>query len=287
MKVLVTGASGLLGHDIAKVFSENHEVHALQGRKELDLTDTSASMHFIAREQPDLIIHSAGFRMVDDAEREQEKTIAINVLAAKNMALAAEKQGIPLVHVSSDSVFNGETERPYHEYDKPDPVNLYGYSKMMAEQEVRTYCRKHFIIRVPLLFGAHGHPETNYIYRMKEQLEQGKEIEYTTDQLCSPTYCIDVANAILKMVQTDYYGIYHIANKGTASRYEFYKTCAELLGLDTKKLKPILQAEKPARRAKNTMFSSIAFKNTFHMELPEWKSSLAQCIHEILETNVR
>ena len=281
MKTLITGASGLLGSDLARVFREKHEVIALEGRKALDLTDARAVMDFMMERRPELIIHSAGFRMVDEAEQHRNRTLAINTFATKNIALAAAKLDIPMVHISSDSVFDGETDVPYNEYDPPNPINVYGYSKWMAEQEVRTMHRRHFIVRVPLLFGANGHPDSNYIRIMWNKLLAGEKISYTTDQLCSPTYCVDVAREIMVMCETEFYGTYHIANTGVASRYEFYSECARQLGCDTGLLVPILQKERSAKRAKNTMFESIAYPNTFHRTLRDWHEGLRECMEEL------
>lgn len=283
MKVIITGVSGLLGADIARVFEREHEVIALKGRKELNLTDAQAVMEYMLEKKPDLIINCAGFRMVDAAEEQRRMTYAINTFGAKNAALAASKLDIPLIHISSDSVFDGETEVPYHEYDKTNPINTYGRSKLMAEQEVRAVCRKHFIIRVPLLFGANGYTHSNYIYMMMEKLEAGERITYTTDQMCSPTYCVDVAEELLNMADTEFYGTYHIANTGTASRYNFYSACAAGLGYSVNHLVPILQKDRSAKRAKNTMFDSIAYTNTFHRTLRSWQDALEECLEEIKE----
>lgn len=283
MKVIVTGASGLLGADIARSFERaGHEVTALMGRRVLDLSDASAVTAFIGGIAPDLIVHSAGFRMVDAAEEDPAATYAINILGARNIALVCRSLDIPMIHISSDSVFDGETQRPYCEFDRPNPVNVYGYSKLMSEQEVRTHCRKHFIIRVPLLFGALGHCESNYIILMANQLKKGEQIEYTTDQLCSPTYTKDVGDVLVEVAKSNFYGLYHIASTGTATRYSFYMRCAELLGLNANLLVPILQKDKPARRPKNTLFSSIAFQKTFpQLVLGDWEPALVQCIEEI------
>lgn len=281
MKVIVTGASGLLGADIARVFAKEHEVIALKGRKELNLTDAQAVMEYMEGHKPDLIIHSAGFRMVDAAEEQRRMTFAINTFGTKNVALAAAKLDIPMIHISSDSVFDGETEVPYHEYDTTNPINTYGQSKLMAEQEVRAIHRKHFIIRLPLLFGAEGYTHSNYIFMMMDKLDAGEKISYTIDQMCSPTYCVDVAKELLVMAKTEYYGTYHIANTGIASRYDFYSACAAGLGYSTDQLIPILQKDRSAKRAKNTMFDSIAYTNTFHRTLRDWHEALDECLEEI------
>ena len=279
-KVIITGASGLFGSYLTKVFDTEYKVVPLLGRKDLDIIDTQKVMTYFENEKPDLIIHSAGFRMVDEAEKLREKALTINTFGTKNVALSASRLDIPLIHISSDSVFDGNTKQSYSEYDPTHPINAYGYSKMMAEQEVMRYHRKHFIVRVPLLFGTLGNPQNNYLNIMIEKLSKNEIMEFTTDQICSPTYCKDAADAILKMTKTDFYGLYHISNQGKASRYEFYKKCAELLNLSTDNMIPILQKNRLAQRPKNTVFSSIAFKNTFNLELRDWNEALTECILE-------
>jgi dTDP-4-dehydrorhamnose reductase len=283
MKVLVTGASGLLGADIARSFSRRgNEVSALMGRKELDITSAADTITLICDKKPDIVVHSAGFRSVDDAEKNAVMTFAVNSFGSKNIALACEKLQIPMIHISSDSVFDGERDTPYNEYDKPNPVNIYGYSKLLAEQEVRLYCRRHFIVRVPLLFGALGHTKNNYICIMDGKLARGESVEYTTDQLCSPTFTKDVGEALAEIADSEFYGIYHLANEGQASRYSFYKRCAELLGHDTALIKPIKQREKLVRRPKNTLFSSISFRLTFPaFKARNWEVALEECIAEL------
>ena len=283
-KVVVTGASGLFGSYLCNVFGDEYNVVPLLGRNALDITDTKKVISYFEKEQPDLIIHSAGFRDLDEAEKFRERTITVNTFGTKNIALVASKLDIPLVHISSDSVFDGDTDEPYNEYDKTNPINVYGYSKMMAEKEVMNYHRRFFIIRLPLLFGALGSPERNLIKTMAEKIERNEIVECTTDQVCSPTYCKDAAKVVLEMTRTDYYGLYHVSNQGKASRYEFCKKCAEFLNLPTDKIVPVLgrdKQERTAKRAKNTVFSSIAFKNTFNLELRNWEEALAECISEM------
>lgn len=279
-KVMITGVTGLFGSYLEAAFKEKYEVCSVMGRSQLDVSCTEDVFKFIENEHPDLIVHSAGFRMVDEAEQNPEKVLLINAFGTKNIALASEKLGIPLVHISSDSVFDGATDKPYNEYDRTNPVNMYGYSKLMAENEVMRYHSKYFIVRVPLLFGVLGHKESNYIYIMADKIKKNETLTYTIDQICSPTYCKDAAEAIVKMSETNYYGVYHIANTGTASRFEFYKTCAEILKLPTDKMLGVPQREKLAKRSKNTMFSSITFKNTFGIELRDWRIALEECLKD-------
>jgi dTDP-4-dehydrorhamnose reductase len=241
-------------------------------------------MAFVSEKAPGLVVHSAGFRMVDAAEEDPETTYSVNALGSKNVALACQRLEIPMMHISSDSVFDGERERPYTEFDRPNPVNVYGHSKLMAENEVRIHCRRHFIVRLPLLFGALGYIESNFLFQMIHRLKKGERLEYTTDQLCSPTYTKDVGETLARMAGSEFYGVYHLANEGEASRYSFYSYCAERLGFPTDSIRPVTQQAKPARRPKNTLFSGIAFKNTFpNLVLRDWRSAVEECVAEVKE----
>jgi dTDP-4-dehydrorhamnose reductase len=278
MKVIVSGASGLLGEDIVNVFEEKHEVIPLMGRKSIDITNTRLLVDFIEKEKPDLIIHSAGWRNVDDVEKNKDKAFLINTLGTKNMVLGAKKIGCPIVYISSDSVYNGEKGEPYNEFDFPCPVNTYGYSKLKAEEMVYTLYDKYFIVRVPLLFGAKGHKESNIIISTWEKIKNNEKVYAPTDQLCSPTYTKDIAEVLLEMVKTDFYGLYHLTNEGIASRYDLYKAFAEYKNLETSLVIPSKSDMKYARRPKDVTFKGLAFNNTFGIRLDKWQVALKRCI---------
>lgn len=282
MKVIVTGASGLLGQDIADVFKEKHDVIELKGRKFINITDTKEVVSFIKQQKPDLIIHSAGWRNVDEVEKNKEKALLINTLGTKNIALGAKASNSLMVHIGTDSIFDGKKKEPYTEFDQPCPVNTYGYSKLKAEEMVTSLLDRFFIVRVPLLFGAKGKKEDNLIYSTWEKLKNGEKIYAPTDQVCSPTYTKDIGDVLLNMVQTEYYGTYHLSNEGLGSRYDLIKTIAELKGLDTDNVIACTSDRKFAKRPKNTAFNGIAFRNTFGVVLSDWKNALKRCIETML-----
>lgn len=281
MKVIITGASGLLGEEIADVFSQEHEVIPLKGRKSIDISKTEKIISFIRNESPDLIIHSAGWRNVDECEKNREKALLINTLGTKNIALAAKSVNCPMVHISTDSVFDGKGDTPYTEFDRTNPVNVYGYSKLKAEEMVISILDKFFIIRVPLLFGSKGKRDNNLIYGVWEKLKKGEQIYASTDQVCSPTYTKDVADVLLKVVKTEYYGIYHLSNEGLGSRFDLMKEIAKLGGMSSENIIPCKSDKKYAKRPKFTAFNGIAFKNTFGIMLDDWKKALKRCIEEM------
>jgi dTDP-4-dehydrorhamnose reductase len=280
LKSLVTGSSGLLGWEIADAFeASGHQTVRLMGRKSIDITNAPEIIGFIEKEKPDVIIHCAGFRDLDEIEKNEAQGFTLNTFGTKNIALSASRTGSKLIYISSDTVYDGEKKTPYHEYDLPNPVNVYGKSKYMAEQEIFSLCQKYFIIRTAWLFGLKGHRENNVIFTLIDKINAGENIQASGNQFCSPSYTFDIAKALVAVASTEYYGTYLVSNKGSASRYEVTCAIAELLGLDVQK---VIRADSgkihPAKRAKNTVFDSIAFFRTFGIDMAGWKDALERCI---------
>lgn len=281
MKIIVTGASGLLGEEIADFFSRDNTVIALKGRKEIDITKTREVFALIKKVSPNLIINCAGWRDVDECEKNKEQALLINSFGAKNIALAAKSLDIPMIHISSDSVYDGNTKEPYSEFDTPNPINVYGYSKLKAEETIISILDKHFIVRLPILFGLKGKKESNLIFQVTEKLKRNEKIYAPTDQICSPTYTKDVARALAEMANSEYYGIYNIANEGLGSRYDLMEEIANIKGLNCENIVPCSSEIKFAKRPKFTAFNGISFKNSFEIKLSEWRIALRECMKEI------
>jgi dTDP-4-dehydrorhamnose reductase len=217
-------------------------------------------------------------------EEHEAEGYALNTFGTKNIALAASSLGCKLIYISSDAVYDGEKETGYHEYDELNPINVYGKSKLMAELEIKALCKQFFIIRTALLFGYKGHRENNLIFNVIDKVKAGKEVYASTNQVCCPSFTDDIAEALLKISQTEYYGTYLVANTGVASRYEVNRGVAELAGLDTSLVRQMDENKiRPAKRARNTVFKSIAFPNTFGIEMPHWRDALERCMAEILK----
>lgn len=282
MKVLVTGASGLLGWDIADAFqAAGHTVKRLLGRKDVNILDTKAVADCVGSFAPDLVVHAAGYRDLDDMEQHPHEGYAINTLGTWNMTLACRAANCKLIYISSDTVFDGEKSDGYHEFDTPCPVNVYGKSKLAAEQVIRSLWEKHFIVRTALLFGYKGHRENSFIYHIVDELTAGRSISASEDQICCPSYTADLAKALVELGQTEWYGTYHLTNSGTASRCDISRAVARLAGLDPELVKPAKSSTtKIARRAKNTVFRSLAWPAAFGYELPPWEEALARCWKE-------
>ncbi|MBQ6655172.1 MAG: dTDP-4-dehydrorhamnose reductase [Erysipelotrichaceae bacterium] len=282
MKVLVTGASGLVGGDIADAFAaKGHEVIRLNGRKDLDLTDINGTIIRIVSENPDIIVHAAALKDVDEAERNPEYTFVNNSLATRNVALAARKADAAIVYISTDAVFSGEKGSPYHEYDQTGPINVYGFSKLAGENEIKSLCSRYYIIRTGLQFGLKGHPERNMALNLIRRWEKGEVVDAGIDQVCSNTYTHDLAEALVKISLSGAYGTYHVVNSGEASRYEFYKKLCVLAGFSEDLVNPVEAATiKFARRQRYSPLISLTYESLFHEKMPDWQNAAERFMEE-------
>ena len=245
MKVLITGSNGMLGHDLIEVLKDNHEL-ILTTSKTLDITDKNHVIKFISENNPDVVINSAAYTNVDGCEENQETAYAVNGDGVENLALACKKIDCPLVHVSTDYVFNGENTRPWVEDDEIGPISVYGKSKLKGEEAILEILDKFFIIRTAWLYGING---GNFPKTMLELAKSHKEITVVYDEVGTPTYTPDLAKAISQLIETDYYGIYHITNSGSCSWCEFARYIFEVADKDVKVI-PVTASEfaRPAPR---------------------------------------
>lgn len=217
MEIMITGATGMLGQSLVRVFETEHRVHALSS-SDLDITQRKAVEQQVKGINPDVILHAAAFTRVDDAEREQELAHRVNVLGTGNVAGAALKVGARVVYYSSDYVFDGNSGQPYREWDPTSPINEYGRSKLVGENVLRHLNPRHLIIRTSWLFGPGG---KNFVNRIIELAGERKELSIVDDQRGCPTYTPDLAFATLNLVQRGALGTYHVTNSNECSWLEF------------------------------------------------------------------
>src|SRR6478736_2502957 len=219
-KVLITGANGQLGKELVELFTEKgFEVYGF-GRDKMDITNQVQVQEIIGAVKPDIVIHSAAHTKVDLAESEPDQAFLINAYGTRNVAVAAEAVGAKLVYVSTDYVFDGTTNKPDNEFSPTSPLGVYGKSKLAGEQFVRDLHSKFFIVRTSWVYGKYG---ANFVKTMLKLGGERKELSVVADQIGCPTYTLDLAHAILELVDTQKYGVYHISNSGSCSWYEFAK----------------------------------------------------------------
>jgi dTDP-4-dehydrorhamnose reductase len=282
MKVMVTGAGGMLGTDVCSVLEERgHDVVAT-GRREgflpLDVTDTRQTAEVIAAERPDAILHCAAWTDVDGAERDPAGAYRGNALGAWNVASAASQSGALMVYVSTDFVFDGEKKSAYTEFDRTNPLGVYGASKEAGEQLVRqTLPGRHIIARTSWLFGKHGKCFPKTILRLAQSLP---EVPVVADQVGCPTFTADLARKLVELTENPLPGTYHICNAGECSWYEFAQEIANLAGLSTPVV-PITAAEyaerfkSPTKRPAYSPMRRLALEMRGMDDLRDWKDALA------------
>lgn len=285
MKIAVTGAKGLLGQELQQILTqEKHEVIPFPARAELDLANTSAVRDYILSLHPDLIIHVAASRDLDPLETNQEKATRDNCLATFNVISAARELDCALVHASSDAVFPYDRNEPYDEFDEPAlPFTVYGRSKYASELTVRRYLKKHFIIRLPWLFGRTGPAEKNWIINLVRKAKAGQQTVAASNQITSVCYCVEVAKAVAKMIQTSHWGVYHIASPEPISRAGFQREVLMAAGLDPAFVKEATIAEmaRPAKRVHYVALTSVLLEPVLGVKIPHWREALPPCMAEL------
>lgn len=283
MKVLVTGVKGQLGYDVMRELKKRgHEAVGVD-IDEMDITDAGQVRQVLTKTAPEAVIHCSAFTAVDRAEDEVDLCRRVNAQGTKNIAEVCEELDCKLLYLSTDYIFSGDGERPWEPEDEPNPLNVYGQTKYEGEQEVKTRCNKHFIVRISWVFGINGN---NFI---KTMLRLGKEkgaVKVVDDQIGSPTYTFDLAILLVDMIESEAYGEYHATNEGICSWYEFAKEIFRAAGMDDVTVTPVATGEFPAKakRPKNSRMSKEKLvKNGFN-KLPTWQDAVRRYLEELEES---
>ena len=293
MKILLTGKNGQVGFELAKKLNTLGKVIATD-REELDLANPDAIRAFIDQTKPDIIINPAAYTAVDKAESEQEMAYQINTLAPEVLATMASELNIPLIHFSTDYVFDGLKKDAYIETDKTNPQSVYGKTKCECEEKIRKH-PKHIILRTSWVFGSHGH---NFLKTILRLIQEKDSLNIVSDQWGSPAsssmladVTFKIVDAILKNKNFNDYGTYHVTNDGETNWHAYASLIAsELIKLNIKvkcapdKIHPILSSEYPtaAKRPLNSRLNTDKLKKTFMLELPHWESEVKRVLKEII-----
>ena len=219
MKVLVTGAKGMLGQDLCPILEDNEYDVIETAIHNLEITNLENINKVINKETPEIIIHCAAYTNVDKAEEDLENAKKINVLGTKNLAKICGEKDITLVYISTDYVFDGEANTPYLPNSPTNPINNYGLTKLEGEEAVKKYCKKYYIARTSWLYGHHG---KNFVETMLSFADK-PELKVVNDQIGCPTWTIELANGIIKLIQNEEYGTYHVCGSNSTSWYGFAK----------------------------------------------------------------
>ena len=293
MKILLTGKNGQVGFELQKKLSALGEVIATD-REELDLANPDAIRVFIEKTKPDIIINPAAYTAVDKAESEPVLAYQINVTAPEVLASMATELDIPLIHFSTDYVFDGLKQEAYVEIDPTNPQSVYGKTKCEGEEKVRRHS-KHIILRTSWVFGSHGN---NFLKTILRLIMEKESLNIVSDQWGSPASASMLADVTFKIVDMIFkgkdfsgYGSYHVTNDGETNWYDYASFIAnEAMKLNLKvtcapdKIHPILTSEYPtaAKRPLNSRLSSEKLKKTFVLELPHWESEVKKVLREVI-----
>lgn len=251
MKILVTGANGMLGQDLCPILEDAGYEVIETDINNLDITNAQAVAAFIKQEAPVIVIHCAAYTNVDKAEEDLKNAELINVTGTESVAKACAEAGTVMVYISTDYVFDGTKNSPYTPEDKPNPVNNYGLTKLKGEEVVKKYCEKYYIARTSWLYGHHG---KNFVETMISLAKDRPELKVVDDQIGCPTWTVELANGIIKLFDKPY-GTYHVCGSGSTSWYGFAK---EILKNCEVKILPCTTEEfpRPARRPKYSIMDN-------------------------------
>jgi dTDP-4-dehydrorhamnose reductase len=275
MKIVITGAGGMLGRDVVRAAkAANHEVVAL-ARDDLDVSRPRHVHEAIGREQPHAVINCAAWTDVDGAEADEAGATDVNGYAAGDLAEAAAEVGASIVHPSTDYVFDGSGDRPYVESDPVKPINAYGRSKLAGERAVAAANPRHFVVRTSWLFGAGGR---NFVETMLGLAGTGGPVLVVRDQVGCPTYTGDLAEALVRLVDGESYGLHHIAGQGECSWFEFANEIFEQAALDTRAMS--CTSDEFPRPAARPAYSVLRTERDYGFELPPWQEGLASYLAE-------
>lgn len=288
MKILITGSNGQLGNELQKIVATGNaeigivseeikaaEVFALDVDK-LDITNLGQVKTILKEINPDVVINCAAATNVDGCESNQDLAFKINAIGPRNLAIACEEIGAKLVQVSTDYVFSGVGEIPLTEFDLTAPYSVYGKTKLLGEEYVREFSSKYYVIRTAWLYGYVGH---NFVYTMMKLGEDRDSLSVVNDQLGNPTNANDLAYHILKLIQTEEYGVYHCTGKGECSWYDFASEIMKLAERDCT-VNPCTSAEykamypNSAKRPEYSSLDNMMLRCTVGDEMRDWKEAL-------------
>jgi len=261
----------MLGADVVEALS-GMELRPL-AHADLDICNREQVDSAVAEFRPDAIIHAAAFTQVDECERNPELGLKVNALGTRNVAQAAERADAAVVYISSDYVFDGTKATPYLEYDLPRPINQYGLSKLAGEEYVRTLCSRYAIVRTSWLFGRNG---GNFVRKVLERAAQGEMLSVVSDQVGSPTYTRDLAEALRMILEARIYGAIHVTNSGSCSWFELARHVVGLAGQPQAAIRAIRSGDFPTatRRPANSRLANAVLRLEGLAPLRSWQQAV-------------
>lgn len=283
MRILVTGAAGQLGNELHNVLEQNKPgITLYTDIHDLDLTDAAAVRKYIVDNEISHIVNCAAFTAVDKAEQEPAICAKVNTDAVKNIAEVAADYGVKVIQISTDYVFDGTAHMPYRESDKVNPISTYGTTKRKGEMVLLSMSPDAVIIRTAWLYSPYGN---NFVKTMLRLGAERSELGVVCDQIGTPTYARDLAEAIYAILTARQWvpGIYHFSDEGACSWYDFTKAIHRIAGITGCNVKPIMTDDYPtaAARPPYSVLDKTRIKKTYGITIPHWEESLQNCIKQI------
>lgn len=280
MRILVTGKTGQLGHDVLLELERRGHEAVGTGSADMDITDESAVSLVLHKYQPEAVIHCAAYTAVDAAEDDEERCQSVNVDGTVNIARVCREIGAKMLYLSTEYVFSGEGERPWEPEDKTAPLNVYGRTKYEGELAVKQYLDRFFIVRISWIYGING---KNFVKTMRRLGEEKGSVSVVNDQVGSPTYTRDLAVLLVDMIESEKFGVYHASNEGTCSWYEFACEIFKQSGMDDVVVTPVDTSAFPAKaaRPKNSRMNKDKLRENGFSLLPSWQDALQRFIKEL------
>lgn len=279
LRILVTGEDGQLGYEVTRLLKAQQHPHLGTTRQSMDLCDAQQVSSVLEAFKPDAVIHCAAYTAVDKAQSEQALCHAINVEGTRLLAQYCHDHNAKMIYISTDYVFDGTGDSPI-EVDHPTgPLSVYGTTKLQGEQAARALVDQLFIVRTTGAFGIGG---SNFVKTMLRLADKGDPIKVVSDQIISPTYVLDLAALLVKMIQTPHYGTYHATNEGFCSWYEFAQEIFRQAGKQVT-MSPITTKDYPtaAARPLNSRLSKAALDTAGFNRLPSWQDALGRYLKEL------
>jgi len=284
LRILVTGAKGMLGTALMPVLDRRHRVWGIDVQ-DCDIRDPKAVSAVLHTRQPDLVIHLAAYTNVDGCESHPQIAEETNSLGTRNVAAASAQVGAAMLYVSTDYVFDGTQNDPYREDDLPNPLSVYGRSKLLGEEHVRSLLTRYYILRTSWLYGPNG---PNFVTKILEAAHQQKILRVVDDQHGSPTYTRHLSSTIAELIETERYGVYHATGSGRCSWFEFAKAILDLWPVADVQVVPISSREsgRAAARPANSVLENRALRLANLELMPHWKGALAEYLEEIRQSSL-
>jgi len=287
MKILVTGAAGMLGSALCPILRERgHVVYATDidssdgGIEFLDVKSYGQVKEQIEKIEPSIVMHLAAETDVDKCELEPDHAYLTNTIGTQNVALVCQKHGIEMVYISTIGVFYGDKPEPYTEFDEPNPINVYGRSKLEGEKIVQNLLKRYYIVRAGWMVGGGPKRDKKFVGKIIRLLDETSELKAVDDKIGSPTYAVDFSRCLEDLIETGYYGLYHCTNRGYGSRFDVAKKIVEFLGRSDVTVEPVSSAyfPLPAARARSEMSRNYKLELLGMDKMRHWQEALKEYI---------